>query len=75
MYHNGQGVEQNSEEAFKWHKKAAEQGYAAAQYPVGLMYSKGDGVEQDKEEAIKWLQKAADQWQLITALIWDTSFT
>lgn len=41
--------------------KAAEQGFARAQYNLGEMYALGDGVEQSNEKAREWLQKAADQ--------------
>ena len=61
MYANGQGVEQDFKEAFKWYQKAADQGDADAQYSLGLMYANGDGLEQDYKEAVKWYQKAADQ--------------
>lgn len=43
--------------AMKWYRKAAEQGFADAQYMLGLCYC----VKQDKPEAVKWLQKAAKQ--------------
>lgn len=43
--------------AMKWYRKAAEQGYADAQYMLGLCYCE----KQDKPEAVKWLQKAAKQ--------------
>ncbi len=39
----------------------AEQGYADAQYNLGLMYDNGLGVPQDDKEAVKWYRKAADQ--------------
>ena len=45
----------------KWYRKAAEQGYAAAQYNLGINYYNGTGVSQNKEEAKKWLRKAANQ--------------
>jgi TPR repeat protein len=45
----------------KWYRKAADQGYAAAQWSLGLMYRKGEGVEQDIKEAVKWYRKAAEQ--------------
>ena len=61
MYANGEGVEQDKEEAVKWYRKAAEQGNADAQNTLGVMYDKGEGVEQDKEEAVKWFRKAAEQ--------------
>jgi TPR repeat protein len=61
MYRDGQGVEQDFEEAVKWCQKAADQGYAPAQYNLGVMYRQSEGVEQDFKEAVKWFQKAADQ--------------
>ena len=48
-------------EALKWYRKAAEQGYAKAQYNLGLMYDNGDGVAEDHAEAFKWFRKAAEQ--------------
>ena len=49
---------QNKEEAVKWYRKSAEQGYADAQYNLAelLLWEGGDG-----EEAFKWYQKAAKQ--------------
>lgn len=42
-------------------KKAAEQGYADAQFNLGKCYANGDGVPQDYTEAVKWYKKAAEQ--------------
>ena len=39
----------------------AEQGYAEAQYNLGVMYAKGQGVPQDDAEAVKWYRLAANQ--------------
>ena len=61
MYHWGQGVPQDYAEAAKWFRKEAEQGYAAAQFNLGLIYAKGWGVPEDDAEAMKWFRKAADQ--------------
>jgi TPR repeat protein len=44
-YANGYGVEKNLQQAFYWHKKAAEQGHAKAQYNLGVCYDKGYGTE------------------------------
>ncbi len=38
----------------------AEQGYAKAQYNLGVTYRKGRGVPQDYAEAMKWFRKAAE---------------
>ncbi len=39
----------------------AMQGYANAQYNLGLMYDNGQGVVQDYAEAVRWFRKAAEQ--------------
>ncbi len=61
LYYSGEGIEQNYKEAFKWYKKAAEQGDADAQYALGCLYGGGQGVEKNMQEAIKWLKMAAEQ--------------
>ena len=38
MYYNGDGVLKDYKQALKWFTKAAEQGYADAQYNLGIMY-------------------------------------
>ena len=40
---------------------AAEQGYADAQFSLGLMYDSGQGVAQNYVEAAKWYRRAAEQ--------------
>jgi tetratricopeptide (TPR) repeat protein len=42
-------------------KIAAEKGYAAAQFNLGLMYEYGQGVSQNYGEALIWYRKAAEQ--------------
>jgi TPR repeat protein len=54
-------VSQNYAEAAKWHRLAANQGLADAQFTLGFMYAHGQGVSQDYAEAVKWYQLAADQ--------------
>jgi len=49
------------QEAIKWFKKAAEQGYARAQHKLGGMYKRGEGVSKDDKEAVKWYKKASEQ--------------
>jgi TPR repeat protein len=44
-----------------WFRKAADQGYADAQYNLGLMYADGQGVTQDDTAAMSWFRRAADQ--------------
>ena len=60
-YYGIGGVPQNYAEVVKWWRKAAEQGYASAQYNLGLMYKNGEGVPEDDVEAAKWYRKAAEQ--------------
>jgi TPR repeat protein len=61
MYFNGEGVPQDYKEALKWHRKAADQGNANAQYNIAVAYAKGQGVPQDHAEAVKWVRKSAEQ--------------
>ena len=48
-------------DAATWYRKAAEQGYAPAQYKLGFMYEKDLGVIQDYPQAALWYRKAAEQ--------------
>ena len=61
MYEDGTGVEQSDEKAVEWWQKAAEQGFASAQYKLGYMYYHGYGIEESYEKAVEWYQKAAEQ--------------
>lgn len=72
MLYNGKGVTQNSAEAVKWVKPAAEHGIADAQYLFALMTEAGLSGSKDKKqapkmgasnkaEAIKWFTPAAQQ--------------
>ena len=59
MYAEGKGVPQDYQEAVKWYRLAAAQGYAPAEYSLALAYEKGQGVGQDYHEAMKWYRLAA----------------
>lgn len=49
-------------DAVEWFRKAAEQGYVAAQYGIGKFYRDGKcGFTEDSNEAVKWFRKAAEQ--------------
>jgi len=48
-------------QAVAWYRKAAEQGYAAAQASLGTLYSFGWGVPKDYTQAVAWYRKAAEQ--------------
>ena len=47
IYSRGDGVAQNIGEAMRWYKLAADQGFAYAQYHLGVMYANGEGDAQD----------------------------
>jgi Sel1 repeat/gag-polyprotein putative aspartyl protease len=51
----------NYTEAMRWYRMVADQGYAAAQFNVGMLYFNGWGVPQDYAEAMRWFRMAADQ--------------
>ncbi len=55
--------------AFRAFRPIAEQGYAKAQYTLGLMYDMGQGVPQDYGEAMKWFREAAEQGDAIAQSI------
>ena len=52
---------QNHETAFQYFKQSAEQGYAPAQYKLGVAYAYGEGVKKDLEQAKIWYKKSAEQ--------------
>jgi len=61
MYDNGEGVAKDEAEAVKWYRKAADQGFANAQFNLGYMYANGRGVVKDEVEAYKWYLLAGAQ--------------
>jgi len=60
MYTHDEGIPENDVEAFKWYRKAAQQGNAIAQSNLGFMYDNGEGVPGNDAEAVKWYKKAAE---------------
>ncbi|WP_293004660.1 tetratricopeptide repeat protein [Nitrosomonas sp.] len=58
---SGQVLNNDPELAAGWFYRAAEQGYADAQFNLGLMYANGEGVPQDMEQAVELFKKAAEQ--------------
>ena len=59
LYHAGKGTIADPAEAFKWCRKAAEQGHPRAIKSLASSYRDGDGVEQDERAMVSWLRKAA----------------
>ena len=61
MYYHGHGLKQDYAQSVKWHRKAAEQGHADAQFYLGYMNDKSQGVKQNCAGAFKWYSKFAQQ--------------
>jgi hypothetical protein len=62
QYQKGDIVPRDFVQAADWYRKAADQGYALAQYRLGLLYQqKESGIMKDDAQAATWLRKAADQ--------------
>jgi localization factor PodJL len=59
-YETGLGVEQDITRASEWYRRAAEQGYADAEYNLGIAYASGQGVTPDLAEAASWFRRSAE---------------
>lgn len=59
-YEKGERLKRNLKVAFKWIKRAAEQGHPDAQFVLSRFYSEGVGVEANEEEAKHWLISSAE---------------
>ena len=60
-YDVGEDVPQDHAMAASWYRRAAERGYANAQFNLAEMLLDGVGVEQSSEQAFAWYSKAAIQ--------------
>jgi TPR repeat protein len=60
-YDTGHGAPQDYTEAVHWYRKAAEQGWADAQFNLGLYCVYGRGVPKNPVVAYKWFRLAAEQ--------------
>jgi hypothetical protein len=61
-YIDAQGVAKDDRQALVWYRKAAEQGYADAQFELGVFIEWGmGGLAKDDREALVWTRKAAEQ--------------
>ena len=54
MYENGRGVQRSFVQAVEWYRRAADQGYAAAQLNLSTLYFNGSGVPKDGKLAYLW---------------------
>lgn len=57
MHFYGNGMPEDSREAFKWFQKAADRDYKEAQRAVAAMYQFGNGVEANEQRAFYWLSR------------------
>ena len=55
------GEKQDYAAALKWYRRAAEKGYAAAQFNLGLAHELGRGLPTDERQAFKYYLMAAEQ--------------
>jgi Sel1 repeat len=58
-YDQGEGVQQDYQQALKWYLKAAEQHDAVAENNIGVLYRLGNGVPKNFSTAVSWYAKAA----------------
>ena len=61
MYFQGQGLDLDPAEGFRWFQKAAQQGLPAAQAMVGAIYLDGNVTGQDRARGLGWLRQAASR--------------
>jgi uncharacterized protein len=61
MYHNGEGVSVDLDEAVRWIRSAAEEGVPDAQFNLGVMYEDGKGISRDIPDALRWYRLAAQR--------------
>jgi TPR repeat protein len=59
-YERGAGISQSHQEAVRWYRRAATQGYPDALYKLCEMSERGQGLPQDYQEALRWCGQAAE---------------
>ena len=60
MFYDGYGTAVNYPEAFKWLKKAADEGNHLSEFVVGKMLCNGMGTERDTAAGTEYLTRAAN---------------
>jgi len=61
MYHRGQGIQRDEEQAVYWYRRAADAGSVEACSKLASMYLRGEGVAKDGQQAADWYRKAAER--------------
>ena len=57
---DGDGVEADPSEAFRWYSLSAAQGNPYAMTNLGNLYQTGTGTEKDLAEAVRWYEEAVE---------------
>ena len=60
MFYDGYGTDIDYEKAFKWLKKAADEGNHLSEFVVGKMLCNGTGTERDTEAGTEYFTRAAN---------------
>ena len=63
----GAGTAADSPRGLAYHRAAAEQGFALAEFSLGLLYERGHGVPRDLELARRWFARAAEHGHPLAA--------
>ena len=71
MYHNGLGVTQDYNEAFKWLLMSSEQGNLNSIRLLSTMYVLGNGIQKDYLKSYMWAKIGADNDDQNSKLILD----
>lgn len=61
MFHQGDGVSRDPEQAARWFRLAASEKLPAGQAALGYLHEQGMGVEQDFSQALAWYREAASK--------------
>ena len=61
LFNKGIENQETPVKSFEYFKESAEQGYAPAQYNLGVYYQYGTGIKIDLNKAFIWYKKSAEQ--------------
>ena len=61
MFHEGDGVSRDAEQAAHWFRLAASEKLPAGEAAMGYLHEQGVGVEQDFTRALTWYRKAVNK--------------
>lgn len=64
LYQNGEGVQQDKEQAAFWYRKAVLNGHVLSAFRLAMLLLKGEGVKKNIPQALQYLEYAADRDQM-----------